>query len=45
MICTGLGRYVIYYNELLNGVIYSEKYEISNAHTELCEVKVQGKYT
>ncbi|XP_061185157.1 protein draper-like [Saccostrea echinata] len=38
--CIGYGRYVIYYNERLDGVTYPEGYEPSI--TELCEVKVQG---
>ncbi|XP_061185159.1 multiple epidermal growth factor-like domains protein 10 [Saccostrea echinata] len=40
--CIGYGRYVIYYNERLDGVTYPEEYEILAAITELCEVKVQG---
>ncbi|XP_061170687.1 multiple epidermal growth factor-like domains protein 11 [Saccostrea echinata] len=40
--CIGYGRYVIYYNERLDGVTYPEGYQIQNAYTELCEVKVQG---
>lgn len=41
-ICSVKGRYVIYYNERLNGVIYPEGYEVLNINTELCEVIVQG---
>ncbi|XP_052694675.1 receptor-type tyrosine-protein phosphatase epsilon-like [Crassostrea angulata] len=41
-ICTEKGRYVIYYNEQLDGVIYPEGYEDQNIYTELCEVTVQG---
>lgn len=40
--CTEIGRYVIFYNERLDGVIYPEGYEVRNIYTELCEVKVQG---
>lgn len=40
--CTEIGRYVIFYNERLDGVIYPEGYEVQNIYTELCEVKVQG---
>lgn len=42
-ICTDLGRYVIFYNERLDGVTYPDGYEVINVHTELCEVTVQGK--
>lgn len=43
-ICLSFGRYVIFYNERLNGVSYPEKYEVFNVFTELCEVIVYGKY-
>lgn len=43
-VCTEWGRYVIYYNERLDGVIYPTKYEVNNVYTELCEVIVEGKY-
>ncbi|XP_062592398.1 uncharacterized protein LOC134253823 [Saccostrea cucullata] len=39
--CTGYGRYVIYYNERLNGVKYPAGYE-SMSYTQLCEVVVKG---
>lgn len=42
-ICTEYGRYVIYYNERMDGVSYPSPYEISNVLTELCEVSVKGK--
>lgn len=42
-ICTESGRYVIFYNERLDGVTYPDKYEVNNVLTELCEVTVQGK--
>lgn len=42
-ICTETGRYVIYYNERLEGMFYPSQYEVLNVHTELCEVKVQGE--
>ncbi|XP_052717486.1 uncharacterized protein LOC128189775 isoform X1 [Crassostrea angulata] len=41
-VCTEKGRYVIYYNERLNGVIYPKGYEVTNVYEELCEVIVQG---
>nr|XP_034321045.1 protein draper isoform X1 [Crassostrea gigas] len=40
--CTEHGRYVIFYNERLDGVTYSAEYEVHNVYTELCEVTVQG---
>lgn len=42
--CLKQGRYVIYYNERLIGATYPTVYENDNVITELCEVKVQGKY-
>nr|XP_034311841.1 multiple epidermal growth factor-like domains protein 6 isoform X2 [Crassostrea gigas] len=42
--CTVHGRYVIYYNERLNGTRYPPKYEPANIITELCEVTVTGCY-
>lgn len=42
-ICTKTGRYVIFYNERLDGVKYPDKYEVSTVSTELCEVTVEGK--
>lgn len=41
--CREYGRYVIYYNERMDGVSYPSTYEISNVFTELCEVSVKGK--
>ena len=42
--CTLSGRYVIFYNERLDGVTYPEGYEVfANVYTELCEVTVNGK--
>lgn len=41
-ICPEYGRYVIFYNERLDGVSYPNSYELTNAYTELCEVIVQG---
>nr|XP_022311266.1 protein draper-like [Crassostrea virginica] len=38
--CITSGRYVIFYNERLDGVTYPEGYELL-AYTELCEVIVQ----
>ena len=40
--CFTLGRYVYFYNERLDGVVYPEGYELI-AYTELCEVIVQGR--
>lgn len=42
--CTEYGRYVIFYNERLDGVSYPDDYEIGNVYTELCDVIVQGIY-
>lgn len=42
-ICAEYGRYVIYYNERLHGVIYPDGYQLDNVFTELCEVIVRGK--
>lgn len=41
--CTEYNRYVIFYNERLDGVQYPEGYEVTNVFTELCDVIVQGK--
>lgn len=40
--CTKFGRYVIFYNERLNGINYPVGYVLSNVVTELCEVTVTG---
>lgn len=40
--CEMYGRYVIFYNERLDGVYYPGNYELGNVHSELCEVVVQG---
>ena len=43
-ICNTTGRYVIFYNERCNGVIYPTGYENStNVFMELCEVTIYGK--
>lgn len=42
-ICTKYGRYVIFYNERLDGVKYPDGYELT-IFTELCEVIVKGMY-
>lgn len=44
-ICTKYGRYVIFYNERKDGVVYPYGYQLSTMYTELCEVIVEGKYT
>lgn len=40
--CTKHGRYVIFYNERLDGVSYPEGYRLRNVYSELCEVIVLG---
>lgn len=40
--CTEYGRYVIFYNERQDGVIYPDGYQLSIMFTELCEVIVKG---
>lgn len=42
-VCTESARYVIFYNERLDEVIYPKGYEVTNVFTELCEVTVKGK--
>lgn len=42
--CNSHGRYVIFYNERLDGIQYPQGYEDSNVLTELCEVTVTGIY-
>ena len=43
-LCIAFGRYVIFYNERLDGVTYPNGYEVSNiVSMELCEVVVNGK--
>lgn len=42
--CTGRGRYVIFYNERLDEVLYPSYYQDINVFTELLEVIVQGVY-
>lgn len=43
--CIASGRYVIYYNERLDGVNYPDKDIVipGTLYTELCEVLVYGK--
>ena len=42
--CMLSGRYIIFYNERLDGVTYSAGYNVNeNVYTELCEVTVKGK--
>lgn len=41
-VCIEHGRYVIFYNERLDGVIYPHGYELQNVFTEFCEVIIQG---
>lgn len=40
--CTEHGRYVIFYNERQNEVVYPDGYQLSTMFTELCEVIVKG---
>lgn len=40
--CTEYGRYVIFYNERKDGVIYPSGYQNHTVYTELCEVIVKG---
>lgn len=42
--CAEYGRYVIFYNERLDGVNYPTGYILQNVFTEMCKVIVQGKY-
>ena len=43
--CIKPGRYIIFYNERLDGVKYPEEYEATaNVFMELCEVIVLGNY-
>lgn len=42
-VCTQPGRYVIFYNEILDGFTYPKGYKHENVFTELCEVIVLGK--
>ena len=41
--CITYGRYVIFYNERLDGVTYPNGYVVYPVYTELCEVTVHGK--
>lgn len=41
-VCIEHGRYVIFYNERLDGVIYQDGYELQTVFTEFCEVIIQG---
>ena len=41
--CISSGRYVIFFNERINGVTYPVEYQFENVYTELCEVTVNGK--
>lgn len=40
--CTEYGRFVIFYNDRNDGVVYPEEYQLVNVYTELCEVIVKG---
>lgn len=40
--CLKSGRFVIFYNERLDGVTYPQGYELKSVFTELCEVIVTG---
>lgn len=41
-VCTGSGRYVIFFNERLDETSYPKGYQLQNVFTELCEVIVEG---
>ncbi|XP_052695521.1 protein draper-like [Crassostrea angulata] len=41
-VCIERGRYVIFYNERLDGAIYPDGYELLNVYIEICEVIIQG---
>lgn len=41
-VCIEHGRYVIFYNERLDGVIYPDGYELETVFIEMCEVIIQG---
>ena len=42
--CIISGRYIVFYNERLDGIKYPAGYETSSTvYTELCEVQVYGK--
>ena len=41
--CIMSGRYVMFYNERIDGVTYPVGYENTYIYTELCEVYVIGK--
>lgn len=41
-VCIEHGRYVIFYNERLDGAIYPDGYELLNVYIEICEVIIQG---
>lgn len=42
--CIEYGRYVIFYNERKDGVVYPDGYQLTNVYTELCEVIVKGMH-
>lgn len=41
--CMEYGRYVIFFNERMDNIVYPREYEDTNVFTELCEVIVKGK--
>lgn len=41
-LCKEHGRYVIFYNERLDGISYPKNYTLTTVYTELCEVIVKG---
>nr|XP_034321715.1 protein draper [Crassostrea gigas] len=41
-VCLEQGRYVIFYNERLDGAIYPDRYELQSVSIEMCEVIIQG---
>lgn len=41
--CIEYGRFVIFYNERMDKIVYPREYEVTNVFTELCEVIIKGK--
>lgn len=41
--CMEYGRYVLFYNERMDNIVYPVEYEVTNVFTELCEVIIKGK--
>lgn len=41
--CIEYGRFVIFYNERMDKIVYPRECEVTNVFTELCEVIIKGK--